>query len=292
MMKNRARRRGMSYVEVLVIVAVVLTLGLLAIRLLGESQGKQADREANCILNLSCAAGTPSGGGGGGISDIPTTPQAPATPPPLDTSEHSYAVGKNQDANTDFKFVFAQYQRTSDEGVSAKIGYETLTKTGDNGRSFGFDIATAQGTLSSTNANGTASVLKASYGQDVGRVPVKVTVNVVGVEGNVGFKADAKGFEAGLSSSFDAASVKVQAGKLDPTKQGDLRVGVKAGFGLGAKFKLGVKDEDADGYPEVHLAIGLGLGGALEGSLVYESTDRTAPYLRGLLNIVGGKKKP
>lgn len=53
----RSARRGASHVEILVIVGVVGTLGLAAIRLLGDASGDKAGRQAGCLQSFSCADG-------------------------------------------------------------------------------------------------------------------------------------------------------------------------------------------------------------------------------------------
>lgn len=51
---RRRRARGAAYVEVLVIVGVVLTLGLVGLTVLGGAFGSQGEREADCIRSFSC----------------------------------------------------------------------------------------------------------------------------------------------------------------------------------------------------------------------------------------------
>jgi hypothetical protein len=53
----RSARRGTSYVEVLVIVGVVGTAGLAAVRLLGDASGDKAGKQAGCLQSFSCADG-------------------------------------------------------------------------------------------------------------------------------------------------------------------------------------------------------------------------------------------
>jgi hypothetical protein len=60
-------RRGASYVEILVIVSVVLVLGLLAVKLVGQGADEKAEKEASCIRSFGCAGGR----GGGGPVPIP-----------------------------------------------------------------------------------------------------------------------------------------------------------------------------------------------------------------------------
>lgn len=58
---RRPASRGASYVEVLVIVAVVLLLGVAAMTTLGQGSSSQAAREAECIKTLACSRGEASG---------------------------------------------------------------------------------------------------------------------------------------------------------------------------------------------------------------------------------------
>lgn len=281
----RKSRRGTAYVEVLVIVAVVLGLGLLALTFLGDSADRQAEREANCIATLSCTAGAPSGGGGlGGIST--TAAPAPSDPYAL----HSAAVAASNENGNDFKFVFAQGQ-VLPGGVTGKAGFVTLTHHGDNGRQFTIDIATANGTLTPYSIKGTAALLKASYGQDVLGVPLKAQGTLLGGEVKASYKADAKGLEAEYSAKADLLSAEGQVGKLDPAKSGDLRASAKIGIGVGGKFKFAIKDEDGDGYPEIHLTTALGAGISGELSFVYETTPRTAPYVQAITALLYGRGK-
>lgn len=64
---RRTRSRGVSYVEVLVIVGVVLLLGVVAVTALGRSSSEHASREAECIKTFSCGGGT---GGDGDVSSL------------------------------------------------------------------------------------------------------------------------------------------------------------------------------------------------------------------------------
>lgn len=65
-------RRGASYVEILVIVAIVLVFGLVALRLIGLAWGDKSDKQASCLQSFSCADGATSGAGD--LSQIPRGP--------------------------------------------------------------------------------------------------------------------------------------------------------------------------------------------------------------------------
>ena len=71
---SRARARGAAYVEVLVIVGVVLVLGLLAVKLLGQSSSEQAEKEATCIKSFACGSGSPRGSGPQDLASLVGTP--------------------------------------------------------------------------------------------------------------------------------------------------------------------------------------------------------------------------
>lgn len=58
---RRSTSRGASYVEVLVIVAIVLLLGAAAMTALGQSSSSHATREAECIKTFSCNGGGKAG---------------------------------------------------------------------------------------------------------------------------------------------------------------------------------------------------------------------------------------
>lgn len=68
--------RGSSIVEVLIVVAVALGLGLLTMSVLGVSANTQAATEADCIRTLDCPANG-SGGAGGSIAGTVGTGQTP-----------------------------------------------------------------------------------------------------------------------------------------------------------------------------------------------------------------------
>src|SRR5688500_4641309 len=55
--RRRRSRRGSAVVEVLVIVAIVLTLGLLAMTTIGSATTTGATREADCIRTFACGPG-------------------------------------------------------------------------------------------------------------------------------------------------------------------------------------------------------------------------------------------
>jgi hypothetical protein len=77
--RSRSSQRGVAYVEVLVIVGVVLTLGLLAVGTLARASTTQAEKEAECIRSFACAPGAPSGGGATSIG-VPSRSNGTATP--------------------------------------------------------------------------------------------------------------------------------------------------------------------------------------------------------------------
>ena len=56
--RKLARALGAAYVEVLVIVGVVVTLGLAAILTLGDGMSAKADKQAECIKTFGCGAGS------------------------------------------------------------------------------------------------------------------------------------------------------------------------------------------------------------------------------------------
>jgi hypothetical protein len=77
--RQRRSRRGSAIVEVLVIVGVVLTLGLLAMSTIGTASTTEAAREADCIRTLACGPGNGGGSGGGGGTGAIAGGTMPAT---------------------------------------------------------------------------------------------------------------------------------------------------------------------------------------------------------------------
>ena len=72
----RTRARGAAYVEVLIIVGVVLVLGLLAVKLLGQSSSEQAEKEATCIKSFACGSGSARGSGPQDVASMVGSPGA------------------------------------------------------------------------------------------------------------------------------------------------------------------------------------------------------------------------
>ena len=60
--------RGTTYVELLVIIGIVLTLGLAAVTMIRNSSKAKAQSQASCIKSGKCGVGASGGAGGGGVS--------------------------------------------------------------------------------------------------------------------------------------------------------------------------------------------------------------------------------
>jgi hypothetical protein len=65
--------RGAAYVEILVIVGIIVTLGLLAVKMLADASSDKADKQASCMQSMTCANGAGSTGGAPAMAGVPVT---------------------------------------------------------------------------------------------------------------------------------------------------------------------------------------------------------------------------